>query len=236
MATLVTATLPYAEFALSETLQAVPEATFKCEKIVNTAERTAMPLVWARAPDADELEAALAADSTVDEIQLLSDFDDERLYRMEWVNRIQLVMDILVNKEATILDASIKNGTWVFRIMYPTHDGPNETLAFCEDHGLSLDIVSIHKMEVSPSGEYGLTEGQSEAVTAAWEQGYYKIPRETGLNELADSLGISHQSLSERLRRGMDALVANTLLLDRLAQTTTEPTTEPTIGNNAADE
>ncbi len=228
MATLVTATLPYAEFALSETLRAVPEATFECEKIVDTAEGTVMPLVWARTPDAEGLETALASDATVDEVQLLSEFDDERLYRMEWVDRIQLVMELLVNEEATILDASTENGTWVFRILYPRHDGPRETMAFCEDHGLTLDIVSIHEMESDPSGRYGLTEAQYEAVTTACEQGYYKVPREASLDDLADSLGVSHQALSERLRRGIDALVTDTLLLDRLAHTTTRTTDDTT--------
>ena len=214
MTTLVTVALPYTEFALSETLQRVPEATFECEKIIDTAEGTVMPLVWAQAPDADELEAALAADPTVTEVQLLSAFDDERLYRMEWVNRIHLIMEILVNEEATILDASTDSERWVFRILYPTHDGPSETMAFCEDHGLTLDVLSIHEMDSDPSGRYGLTKAQYEALTTACEQGYYKVPQEATLDDLADSLDISHQSLSERLRRGINALVTQTLLLE----------------------
>ena len=214
MATLITATLPCAEFALSETLETIPEATFECETIVDTAEGTVMPLVWARAPDADELEVALAADPTVNEVQLLSAFDDNRLYRMEWGDHIHLIVKILVNGEATILNASIESERWVFRILYPTHDGPSETMAFCENHGLPLDILSIQKMESGPSGRYGLTKAQYEAVTTACEQGYYKVPQEADLHDLAESLNISHQALSERLHRGIDRLVTDTLLLN----------------------
>ena len=232
MATLITATLPYAEFALSETLRTVPEATFECEKIVETAEGTVMPLVWAHAPDAEELETALAVDATVTEAQLLSAFDNERLYRIEWVDRIQLILEVLINKEATILDASADNEKWIFRILYPTDDGPNETMASCEDHGLTLDIVSIHEMEFGPTGRYGLTEAQYEAMTMACEQGHYKVPQEVTLHDLADSLDISHQSLSERLRRGINALVTDTLLLDQLAHTATGSP----VMNDAADE
>ena len=232
MATLITATLPCAKFALSETLETVPEAAFECEKIIDTAEGTVMPLVWARAPDFEAVEAALDSDPTVTEAQLLSAPDDERLYRMEWGDHIQLIVKILLNEEATILNASTESGRWVFRILYPTHDGPSETMAFCENHGLPLDILSIQKMESGPASRYGLTEAQYEAVTTACEQGYYKIPQRADLDDLADSLNISHQALSERLHRGIDTLVTDTLLLGRLAHTADEPT----VTNDTADE
>ena len=214
MATLVKAALPYAEFALSETLQMVPEATFECEKSVETAAGTVMPLVWARAPDAEELETALATDPTVNEAQLLSAFDDKRLYWMEWDDRIQLIVKVLLNEEATILDASTDSGRWVFRILYPTSDGLSEAGAFCEGHGPPLDILSVHEMVGDPSGRYGLTEAQYEALMLAYERGYYKVPQEASLGDIADRLNISHQSLSERLRRGNKVLITDTLLVD----------------------
>lgn len=231
MATLVTATLPCEEFALSETVQTVPEVTFECEKIIETADGTVMPLVWARAPDFEAVETALDADTTVNNVELLSEFDDERLYRIEWVDQIQLLMEILVDNEATILDASSKKGMWSLRILYPTHDGPSETLAFCEDHGLSLTIVSIREMDTDPSGRYGLTDAQYKALTTAAERGYYEVPREADLDTLSEELGISHQALSERLRRGVNALITDTLLLDRLAHTTNDtPIANETTG------
>ncbi|MFP4530893.1 MAG: helix-turn-helix domain-containing protein [Halodesulfurarchaeum sp.] len=44
-----------------------------------------------------------------------------------------------------------------------------------------------------------LTEKQQSAVELAIEEGYYKRPRETSLEELADQLDISQQALSQRL-------------------------------------
>jgi predicted DNA binding protein len=68
-------------------------------------------------------------------------------------------------------------------------------------------------MEGKPSGRYGLTDQQYDALTAACEAGYFAVPRETDLDELSDDLGISHQALSERIRRGTEALVTETLLV-----------------------
>jgi predicted DNA binding protein len=45
-------------------------------------------------------------------------------------------------------------------------------------------------------------------VVAA-KQGYYQIPRETTVADIADALDISTQAASERLRRGMDQLITS---------------------------
>ncbi|QIB74493.1 transcriptional regulator [Halogeometricum borinquense] len=44
-----------------------------------------------------------------------------------------------------------------------------------------------------------LTEKQRTAATLAVSSGYYRTPRETSLDELADELGISKSALSQRL-------------------------------------
>jgi len=45
-------------------------------------------------------------------------------------------------------------------------------------------------------------------------RGLYTVPREVELVDIAADLGISHQALSERLRRGIDALIQDTLMVD----------------------
>jgi predicted DNA binding protein len=56
-----------------------------------------------------------------------------------------------------------------------------------------------------------VTPGQQNVLVAARERGYFDIPRETTLRELADELDVSHQTLSEHLRRGIMNLVDATL-------------------------
>ncbi|GAA5059049.1 helix-turn-helix domain-containing protein [Haladaptatus pallidirubidus] len=57
-----------------------------------------------------------------------------------------------------------------------------------------------------------LTAAQRDALVAAVEHGYYRIPRDIALEDLADSLGISRQAASERLRRGIEQLVTTVLI------------------------
>lgn len=222
MATLITATIPADEFALSETLVEMPEATFDCEKLVETGDDSIMPLLWVRAPDFDALDDLLEADPTVDEVSLLTDLEEERLYRMEWVDQIPIVLRMITNSEATILSAATADEQWVLRVLYPTRAGLSDTVEFCDSRGLDFNVLSVRELEGEPSGRHGLTKEQYEALTAATEQGYFAVPREVELSALAEELGISHQALSERIRRGTEALVVDTLLVGGDRQKTEE--------------
>jgi len=53
----------------------------------------------------------------------------------------------------------------------------------------------------------GLTDRQREALVTAREMGYFEVPRAASLGGVADELGITASSLSERLRRAQDCLV-----------------------------
>ena len=216
MATVVTASVPADEFALKGTLEAVPDIEFECERIVETGQGSVMPLVWARGGDAEEVDVALSDDGSVESFDRLATFDDELLYRMEWVDRVELVLQMITGSAATIMDAFGDGESWAIRILFPDRDALSKTVEFCEDRELTFDVRSVREMDGEPSGRYGLTEEQHVALTTACEQGYFEIPRRVDLDELAEELGISHQSLSERLRRGHQALIEDTLLIGEI--------------------
>lgn len=93
-------------------------------------------------------------------------------------------------------------------------DSLSKTVDYCESHGLTFDVEVIRELDGEPAGRYGLTAKQYKALSKAANQGYYDIPRDTELQELADDLAITHQALSERLRRGTLALIEDTLLIE----------------------
>jgi len=214
MVTLLSAALPHEKFVLAETLSSVPNASFEVEGVVETCETSVMPLIWASAADHEHLDTALLDDPTTEEVELLSDHADRWLYRMKWVNNVQSLLETLVTNQATILTAITSDGRWIVRLMFPTHDGVSETMAHCKEHDIDLEMISICEMNDQPAGRYGLTGAQFEAFATAWEQGFYTVPREVELVDIAADLGISHQALSERLRRGIDALIQDTLMVD----------------------
>ncbi len=56
-----------------------------------------------------------------------------------------------------------------------------------------------------------LTEKQRHTLEVALELGYFETPRDITLKELAAELDITHQALSERLRRATAALATAAL-------------------------
>ncbi|MGM0590035.1 MAG: hypothetical protein ACQETI_00155 [Halobacteriota archaeon] len=51
------------------------------------------------------------------ESTLLAEFDDEFLYRMEWVAHVRLLLQMLTNSKATVLDARGRNDRWHLRVL-----------------------------------------------------------------------------------------------------------------------
>jgi hypothetical protein len=213
MATIVLGTVPAGQFALARTLEACPDLGVETERIVETGHDTVMPLLWARGESRSTVEDALDADPSVDDVTLLDEFDDELLYRMEWIDHVQLLVQMLANSSATVMDARGSADRWVLRVLYPDRDHFARTHEFCADHGLDFDVRSIREFDGEPAGRYGLTDEQYCALVAAARAGHFDVPRETELETLAEEFDISHQALSERLRRGTKALVEDTLLV-----------------------
>jgi HTH DNA binding domain/GAF and HTH_10 associated domain len=218
MATIVRATIPVAEFALSETLSAAPGAVFECERIVENGGQAVMPLIWARGTERETLESGLERDQSVDQFECLAAFDHEFLYRMEWIDQVRLVLQILTNTSATVLDVSGDNEYWTLRIMYPYRDELSETSEFCDRYELSFEVERVRELSSETAGRYGLTDEQFDALTVACEEGYFDVPRKADLGDLANEIGISHQALSERLRRGHEVLIKETLLIGSRSQ------------------
>ena len=142
----------------------------------------------------------------------MNQLKDAHLYQMEWISEVDLVLQMLLNSKATILDAYGHDQRWYLRILYPNRDYLTKTNDYVREQGLTFDIAAVRGMQGEPIGRHGLTEPQFEALTTASSAGYYEIPREADTQELAKELGISHQALSERLRRATNRLVEDALM------------------------
>jgi predicted DNA binding protein len=61
------------------------------------------------------------------------------------------------------------------------------------------------------SHEPAVSDRQREALAAAWDAGYYEVPREGGIEAVADDLGCSSSTASDLLRRAERRVVAAVL-------------------------
>ena len=193
----------------------LPSIDFEIERAVAHDVDRVMPFVWVQSDEIDreEFESVLGDDPSLEQFELIADLDDEWLYRMEWIAEIQTLIHILVEEQGTILAAVGTQEGWNLRILFADRDSLSRTFDYCETHGLTLNVITIYQFEEGREGRLGLTEEQQDTLIFAFEAGYFNIPRETNSEKLAADLDISHQAVSERLRRGYSNLIKNTLII-----------------------
>ncbi|MFC7222544.1 helix-turn-helix domain-containing protein [Halalkalicoccus sp. GCM10025322] len=213
MATIAEIRIPTDQFALHHTLTTLEDARFEIERIVAHDQEHVMPYVWATGVDPDELERVVEDDPSVEVAEQLARPGETVLYQMKWIGSTEALIHILVEEEGTVLAAEGTHEGWFLRVLFPAREALSRTYDFCRGNGLSLDVQRIYNVDDGKQGRFGLTERQKSTLTAAYEHGYYGVPREVSLSELAEELDVSHQALSERLRRSHRALVENAVII-----------------------
>lgn len=212
MSTIVEASVPAHQFALQETVRRVPDVAFQTVRIVADGTDGVMPLVWATGAAESDVTEALEDDGSTDEVRVRTRLHDASLYEVEWTTRVRVVTDLLAADRGAILGARASDGTWTFRLFFRQRDGVAALVEECDRYGVDLRIERIYPMtESSRAGRSDLTDEQRLTVETALERGYYDVPRRTTLTELSTEMSVSHQALSERLRRGHRRLVETAL-------------------------
>ena len=81
-----------------------------------------------------------------------------------------------------------------------------------QQEGLQFDVNRLYHPTEPRQRAFELTAEQHTALVTAANQGYYAIPRKATTEEVGDSLGISGNAASERIRRGCETLIKSTLM------------------------
>ncbi|MDL5362710.1 helix-turn-helix domain-containing protein [Halalkalicoccus sp. NIPERK01] len=214
MVSIIEFRIPLDRFALATTFEAVAQLDVEAERFAVQATDSAMPFVRVRTDDFEGFERALAVDPSVEAASCIAEYDDDRLYRMEWADEVRFVLDLLLEKDGAITALQTGGGAWEFQLMCPEHHSLSEIYTFCGENGLTLTVDAIYEPDSSDGSKHGLTDSQHASLLKAKEMGYYDVPRKSSLSDLSDVLGVSHQALSERLRRGHGRLIERTLRSD----------------------
>lgn len=203
--------VPPGGLALHETLHQLPDVTVEIERVV-AAESMLTPYFWVSGGDDAAFERAAGDDPSVRDLRQLDAFQDATLYRGEWTDNVQTLIYAYTHIGATILEATGTSQGWQLRMRFEDRDQLAEFRDHCRDRDVTFDLQRLYEIEHSRSGaKFGLTPTQDEALTTAWEMGYFDSPRTASMRDVAAELDISQQALSDLLRRAMDQLVSNAL-------------------------
>lgn len=198
---------------LKEALERAPEMTID-EEEEYLVDGTASFLFWAEGGDFDSFEAGLEDDPTVASVKQITDVETRRLYRVRTTERGHQATTFQLWSELDLVLLELEGTVdgWTVRMRFPDREAFARNRRGVKERGRPFELLALyHETAAASPAETKVTADQSEALVAAYESGYFDVPRTTSQSELAEQLDISSQSLSERLRRGTATLVEATL-------------------------
>lgn len=193
--------------ALAETFERHPALEIEAERVAAHDTDWTMPCLWAANADFEALDGTLANDPTVDSIVETARFDDETYYQIDWSDDVEERIGAYVDHEGSLLSAAATADGWQVRFRFVARDQFDAFREVLTEEGYSFRLLELVQPDEPRHSVGALTPTQREALRAAREHGYYSVPREISTRELAAELDMSHQNLSEVLRRATENLV-----------------------------
>lgn len=207
MATFVEFELAAANAALDDVFDRLPSCYCRMEQTAASD----VPGLWFGGVERSALESAFETDPTVDAYSLVDAAGDEWLYEIRFAPDACDIYEngsVLFEEGGTILAASATRGTWSVRMRFAERESATRIYRRLLERDIDVEVASLRERSTAGPERLGLTTEQYEAIVTAIERGYYEVPREVSITELADEFDISDQSVSERLRRAISRLLS----------------------------
>ncbi|WP_254538064.1 helix-turn-helix domain-containing protein [Halomarina litorea] len=209
MSVAVELAVPGDSFELGEVLTAMEGVSIEIERVVPVRERI-IPYVWALGDERD-VEAAFVSLPSVESVRRIAEIDQWGLYEVRWHYPINGLVASLAEADAAVVSFVSRNDEWYLDLRFPSREDVTAFYEQCQSNDIPVAISRISDSP-GPTAQSNLTDKQYDALLAAYESGYFDIPRRITLTDLAEDMDISTQALSQRLRRGNKALVEESLL------------------------
>lgn len=213
MSVITTISVQAADFVLGETLTSHPDVTVRLERIVPLDDRRC-PYLWIGADDVQSIAETIRTELDVESVEVVAIEEDETLVRVEWVDPLDSLVDTIVQMDGTVLEGRGSADRWHLTLRF---DGRGDVSGFyreCADRGIRVTVESVHDPAASHSTDLPpkLTDGQRRVLSTAHEAGYFNVPRDSTMDELAAELGVSDTAVSQQLRRALARLVERAVL------------------------
>ena len=185
---------------LSHTFRRVPDIQIRFERTVTTgAENDAC--LWVAASDRETVDAAFASDPSVREFASVAVRRDEWLYDVTFAPDARPLCETLGESDAVVEGVYGENATWTVRLRVDSRATLSSVADRLDADGYDVRVDRIWEVGGESGGIDGISPCHTRTLHEALTAGYYEVPRKTDLKELAGRLDITHQALSERLRR-----------------------------------
>lgn len=196
----------HSDLALTPTLEAVAKLDLQIESQPATAPETPDLFYSAQTPDFQTFEAALEDDHTVAEWQCITEFDDQRIYRIRLSREVKILTPTLTDLGIRVLNVTNTEGGWHLRLHTPKKELLTQFQTYCDQEKVHFQIEKLYRTDAGSrfSSQDGanieLTDRQREVAQVATEMGYFDQDGATA-EEVAAHLDITRSTLSTHLRQ-----------------------------------
>ncbi|WP_313694541.1 helix-turn-helix domain-containing protein [Halorarum halobium] len=200
--------LTHPDFPLSRTLEDVPGFALRAEQLLADDPTAPTVFFWAEGEAFDSFEAAMDGDPTVARWERVETLCDRRFYRLDVDPDASVVLyPTDIEYGVSRIDFSASTDGLDVRTRFPDRETMRCYFDSCRGKGMDVSLHKLYEGIDVGEGPNDVSDKQCEALQRAAELGFFTVPRETDLGDVADSLGVSRQAASERIRRGTQALV-----------------------------
>lgn len=210
MTTFVEFSLPADAVPLTDRILDAFDVTVELERVVPTG--SAPYHVWVVGPDAERAASALADDHAGGRV-VSNDPPDRSLVRLAPAGDPPALFAALASTDAMLVEAVGTRDGWSVTGRFGGPDAASSFRDACRERGLALEPRDPDA-DAPASALDGPTRAEREALQVAFEAGYFDVPRDATLAELADRLDASEREAAERIRRALTALLDRSLRTD----------------------
>lgn len=207
---------------LRRTAKALPDATIRVQRLQGKSDGS-RALAWIGPAERPPVETCLAEEESITDSNYVSSEGDGHWYVLHTDDdAFTAVESALLAGDGFLLEATRGGDDWSVQARFPER---SDVLTFRDGmvtDGVDIEVRTITD-DVESTPQFGVTDPQREVLLLALEHGYFTVPREASLSDLAAEMDISSQAASERLRRGTRTLVQNTLAAPERPLVGTEP-------------
>lgn len=208
MPVLAEISIPRGEFVLGGVFDDHPECTVEFERVVPFDSEGEL-LFRVDGTEPSTVARALSNWPHAEHTTVHGEGVEPPLFEVSLNGASDYFIDTLGESGAHVFEARGGTDSWEFQLQFADHSdlvGFNEQLT---EAGIPVTLNRLSNPTASVRSS--LSAEQREAVSLAYRHGYFDVPRNCTIQDLADEVGISDSAFSQRLRRGVGICVQETL-------------------------
>ena len=196
---------------LAPTLDATPDVSVSIQPQPAMDPDRQRFFVQVECADFDAFEAALADDYTVQDPLVLTDAEDVRIYRLTLTDDVTVISPRVAELGGMVLEMRSHERGWHVKLQVPDRETLASFRDFCRRNDIEYTLERLYQTEPGRESDVALRASQRETLVTAFEAGYFEVPRAVSQAELAAELDISDSAVSQRVRRAVERLIADTI-------------------------